>query len=311
MSDEELRRRVKDTILFTRINPVNKLRIVEALQANGEVVAMTGDGVNDAPALKKANIGIVVSGATDVAKETADIVLLDDNFSTIVAAVEEGRGIFENLRKVILYLLSDSFAEVIMVMGSLFLGIPLPLTASQILWINLISDGFPSLALTIEPKDEGLMRQKPRDKNGELVDFEIRFLIGLISAVTGAVTLAAFFWLWKMHGEVDSARTVAFSMLGVNTLIYVFSARSLRKPIWQTSLFSNLWLVLAVFIGFMFQLAALYTPFLQKLFETRELTGFEWVLVAGEAMLVISLIEIVKWRFTKEKLARGVWVAAD
>jgi Ca2+-transporting ATPase len=307
LSSDELRGRVRETVLFSRIDPVQKLSIVEALQASGEVVAMTGDGVNDAPALKRADVGIVVSGATDVAKETADMVLLDDNFATIAAAVEEGRGIFENLRKVILYLLSDSFSEVTLVMGSLLLGLPLPLTAAQILWINIISDGFPNLALTVEPKEGDLMQQKPRDLREALVNSEIKLLILLISAVTGIVTLIAFYWFWRNSGDVHSARTIAFSMLGVNSLIYVFSARSLRQPLWQTKIFSNPWLLLAVLGGFFFQLTALYTPVFQRLLATRPLTPLEWLLVILQAFLVIGMIESVKWIFLQKRRLREQW----
>lgn len=308
LSVDELRGRVAETVLFARIDPVQKLKIVEALQANGEVVAMTGDGVNDAPAIKKADIGVVVSGATDVAKETADMVLLDDNFATVAAAVEEGRGIFENLRKVILYLLSDSFSEVILVLGSLLLRIPLPLTAAQILWINLITDGFPDLALTVEPKEKDLMAQEPRSRREPLVDGEIKLLIVLISAVTGVITLGVFSWFFNRYGDLDSARTLAFAMLGVDSLLYVFSARSLRRPIWHTQVFSNPWLILAVLGGLIFQLFALYMPFMQKLLGTHPLNGVEWLLVLAEATLVIGLIELVKWIFHKktESAAAGL-----
>lgn len=310
LSPNELQGRVAETVLFARIDPVQKLKIVEALQANGEVVAMTGDGVNDAPALKRADIGVVVSGATDVAKETADMILLDDNFATMVAAVEEGRGIFVNLRKVILYLLSDSFSEVILILGSLLLRIPLALTASQILWVNLITDGFPSLALTIEPKDADLMKQKPRDRNEPLLDSEIKLLIILISGVTGLLTLAAFFWFWRLYGDEVSARTVVFVMLGIDSLVYVFSARSLRRPIWHTPLLGNLWLILAVLGGFGLQLMALYIPFLRRLLATRPLSVFEWLVVFAEAMLVIGIIELVKWWFLKKEKIRREWLKA-
>lgn len=302
LTQDELRGRVEHTVLFARIDPIQKLRIVEALQANGEVVAMTGDGVNDAPALKRSDIGVVVSGATDVAKETADMVLLDDNFSTIVAAVEEGRGIFSNLRKVILYLLSDSFSEVILVLGSLLFGIPLPLTAAQILWINLITDGFPQLALTVEPKDKELMNQPPRSPREPLVDSEIKLLILLISVVTGVFTLAAFYLFWTNYygGNESLARSIAFAMLGVDSLIYVFSARSLQRPIWETPIFSNTWLVIAVAGGFAFQLIALYAPFLQRFLETHPLSLLEWFVVIFQAFLVIVVVEAVKWWFIKK-----------
>lgn len=301
LSDDELRSRVAETVLFARIDPIQKLRIVEALQANGEVLAMTGDGVNDAPALKRADIGIVVSGASDVAKETADMVLMDDNFATILAAVEEGRGIFDNLRKVILYLLSDSFSEVILILGSLLMRIPLPLTAAQILWINLITDGFPHLALTVEPKDSDLMRQKPRDPREPLVDAEIKVLIFLISVVTGLITLAAFFFFWNLYSDIRSARSLAFTMLGIDSLVYVFSARSLREPVWKTRVLANPWLIVAVMGGFVLQVLGLYVPFLQRLLQTRPLTLLEWGAVVLEVILVIGTIETVKWLFLRQR----------
>ena len=162
MTLEELALKVQKIKLFARVSPQDKLKIVSALQKQGEVVAMTGDGVNDAPALKKADIGIVVDSATDVAKEMAEMVLLDSNFRTILAAVEEGRGIFDNLRKVILYLLSDCFSEIFLITSALALRLPLPLAASQILWINLVTDGLPNLALTVDPKGKGILAEKPR-----------------------------------------------------------------------------------------------------------------------------------------------------
>jgi len=180
ISEEELRQRVKDIVLFARTDPQQKLKIVRALRQNGEVVAMMGDGVNDAPALKQADIGIVVSEASDVARETADMVLLDSNFATIVHAVEEGRNIFENVKKVCLFLLSDSFAEVILIGGAILLGLPLPVTAAQILWVNLIEDSLPAIALAFEPKERRLMSQPPRPKNAPILDSELKFLIFII-----------------------------------------------------------------------------------------------------------------------------------
>ena len=299
---EELRGRVEHAVLYARIDPLQKLKIVEALQANGEVVAMTGDGVNDAPALKKADIGIVVSGATDVSKETADMILLDDNFSTIIDAIEEGRGMFENLRKVLLYLLSDSFSVVVLILGSLLMRVSLPLTAAQILWINLVSDGFPDFALTVEPRDGDLMRRKARDTSEPLVNFEMKLLVVLISLTAGIATLLAFIWFRNVYGDISEARTVVFAMQGLNTLFYVFSVRSLNRPVWKVPILSNPWLVLAVLAGFAFQLMALYLPFFQELFTTRGLTVFEWGVVVAEAVLVIGIIELVKWVFLKKKL---------
>jgi Ca2+-transporting ATPase len=297
ITEEKLKERIGKVVLFTRINPEQKLKIIQVLQEKREVVAMTGDGVNDAPALKKADIGVVVESASAVAKETADMVLLDSNFATIVAAVEEGRGIFVNLRKIILYLLSDAFAEVILVLGSMVLGLPLPITAAQILWINLVDDGLPDFALALEPKPADLMSQKPAGHKRKLLDLEIKLLIGLISAVTGSLALLVFWIYWKMSGNLDLARTMSFTLLAVSTLLYVFSCKSLKEPLWREKIFDNKWLLGAVGIGASFQLMALYLPSLQKVLKTVALGINEWLVILGASMLVISMIEGVKWRF--------------
>lgn len=264
---------------------------------------MTGDGVNDAPALKKADIGIVVSSASDVSKETADMVLLDDNFATIVAAVEEGRGIFDNLRKIILYLLSDSFTEVIMVLGAILLGLPLPVTAAQILWVNLIDDGLPNLALTIEPKEKGLLSLPPRPKDTPLLDTEIKLLIGLISVVTGIFILIVFNWYY-VHFGLEYAQTIAFAVLGVDSLLYVFSSRSLHRPIWKSGIFSNPWLIIAVIVGFIVQTSAIYLPFFQRIFQTMPLKAADWLVIFSAGLAVIAIIEVVKWAFIHHLFSR-------
>ncbi|HUS59778.1 MAG TPA: HAD-IC family P-type ATPase, partial [Nevskiaceae bacterium] len=192
ISDEQLTQKIENVILFCRTTPEQKIRIVKALQVKGHTVAMMGDGVNDALALKKSDIGIVVGSASEVAKETADMVLLDSNFKTIVAAVEEGRGIFENIKKVVLYLLSDSFTEVILIGGSLLFGLETPLLPAQILWINLVEDGLPGLALAFEPKDEGLMNEIPRKKGTPILDKEIKILIFIIGLTTDLLLFGIF-----------------------------------------------------------------------------------------------------------------------
>lgn len=297
IAEGELDNRISEIKLFARTSPTQKLKIVESLQRRGEVIAMTGDGVNDAPALKKADIGVVVSTASDVSKETADLVLLNDDFSTIIAAVEEGRGIFENLRKVILYLLSDSFSEVILVVGSLVLGLPLPITAAQILWVNLANDGLPNLALTVDPKADDLLKQKPRSVKDSIIDQEIKVLIALISITTGVLVLASFWWHLVQGYDINHARTFAFAMLGTDSLLYVFSSRSLKKPIWKDKIFSNIWLIGAVIMGFGIQLAAIYLPGMQKLLDTTPLTGGDWLRLIIMSLLVIVVIEVVKWAF--------------
>lgn len=295
LSQYQLKERIPQIKLFARTTPDQKLVIVKVLQELGEVVAMTGDGVNDAPALKRADIGIVVSSASDVSKDTADMVLLDDNFRTIVEAVQEGRGIFENLRKVILYLLSDSFSEIILVMGSVVLGLPLPITAAQILWVNLVNDGLPNLALTVDPNGKELFYEKPRKRSSVLLDGEMLALIGTISVVTGLFVLGGYYWTYQATGSISEARTIAFTMLGFDSLLYVFSSRSLRKSIWEEGLFKNIWLVGAVCIGFIFQLISLYVPFFQRWFETRPLLMWEWGVVFASSITTMIIVETIKW----------------
>lgn len=304
ISEMELRRKVNTTVLFARTTPQQKLRIVEALQGRGEVVAVTGDGVNDAPALHKADIGVVVSTASDVSKETADIVLLDDNFATIVDAVEEGRGIFDNLRKVLLYLLSDSFTEVFLVTAAIILGLPLPVTAAQILWVNLIDDGLPNLALTIDPKENDLLKQKPRTREEPLLNGEIKVLIALISIVSALVVLFVYMRYFEMY-DLTTARTIAFTVLGVDSLLYVFSSRSLREPIWKDGFLKNKWLVAAVVGGLVLQVSALYVPFLQRVLQTVPLGVNDWLVVLAAGMIVIATIEVVKWLYSRKHVFLG------
>ncbi|MFC1654020.1 cation-translocating P-type ATPase [Patescibacteria group bacterium] len=304
MSENELKRRVSEITLFARTTPDQKLKIVDALQGRGEVVAMTGDGVNDAPALKKSDIGVVVSTASDVSKETADMVLLDNNFSTIVAAVEEGRGIFENLRKVILYLLSDSFTEVLLVLAAVATGMPMPITAAQILWVNLVDDGLPNLALTIDPKSSDLLKRKPRRRDEPIIDLEIKVLVSLISIVTATLVFGIYVWYLKNHG-LTMARTMAFATLGVDSLLYVFSSRSLRRPIWEEGLLKNKWLVGAAIGGFLIQLIALYVPFFQRVFETHPLGWNDWLVVMTSGFIVLGIVELIKWVFLHNHLSKA------
>ena len=299
----------KDSImLFARTRPQQKLKIIEALKINGETVAMMGDGVNDAPALRRADIGIVVGDATDVAKEAADLVLLDSSFETIVAAIEEGRGIFDNIRKIILYLMSDAFAEIVAVIGSILLGLPLPVTAAQILWINLVSDGFPHLALTVDPKRPGLMKRPPRDPSEPLVASWVRSLILIVSVSGGLMALALFVYFYKTTGDLLLARSIAFATLGMNSLVYVFSVRTLREPFWVENPLANPWLNVAVVGGLALQL----TPFIfekaRGFFGTVELSALHWLYVFTAALVMFILIEAAKVVFRK-RLAKDLEIS--
>jgi Ca2+-transporting ATPase len=260
---------------------------------------MSGDGVNDAPALRQADIGVVVSSASDVSKETADMVLLNDDFSTIVAAVEEGRGIFHNLQKIILYLLSGAFSEIILVVGSLFLRLPLPITAVQILWVNLVSDGLTNLALTVEPKPRGLLQQPPIAPTAQLVDRYMRVVVAVVSGLTGFGVLASYWWLLVLGTPLLEARTFAFSFLAISTLTYVFSIRALHRPLWESRVFKNPWLVVAVGFGILNQVVVVYWEPLQQLLGTMPLQTWEWVSMLVMAIVLVGAVEAVKWAFFK------------
>ncbi|MFC1598792.1 cation-translocating P-type ATPase [Patescibacteria group bacterium] len=300
LSDEELVKKVKNITVYARVSPKHKLRIVDAWQTHGEVVAMLGDGVNDAPALKKADIGVALGSGTDVAKETAEIVLLDDNFKTIVDAIRQGRIIFDNIRKVITYLLADSFTELILIIGALIARLPLPVTALQILYINIVDDGFPNVALTFEPGEKDVMKQKPLKKDTPILNKEMKFLIFAIGIVTDVVLFVVFLYLLNADYAIDHIRTIIFTALALDSLLYVFSCKSLRKNIWHTNIFDNKYLLLAVGFGLALQLFALYTPFMREMLELTILTSTEWVIIILLALVKISAIETSKWFFIRK-----------
>lgn len=305
LSDEELKGKVKDIQVFARVEPKHKLRIIQAWQERGEVVAMTGDGINDAPALKKADIGVALGSSTDVAKEVSDLVLLTDNFNIIVAAIEEGRAIIDNIRKVITYLLSDSFSETIIIGASILFGLPLPVTAVQILWINLIEDGLPSMALAFEPKEKNLMLQKPQDRDLPLLNKEMKVLIFIIGIITDVFILGLFLWLINYSNyQLVHIQSIIFTALGLDSLFYVFSCKSLRKNIWHDNLFSNKFLILAFSLGLTALLAALYLPSFQMFLGTSALNFFDWQVVLSLALANVILIEATKWYFISRKQTR-------
>ena len=303
LSDKEFEKKLKHIEVYVRVEPNQKLRIVQAWQKQGEVVAMTGDGINDAPALKQADIGIALGSGTDVSKEVSDLVLLTDNFSIIESAIEEGRVIVDNIRKIITYLLSDSFTEVILVGVSLLFGWPLPILAGQILWVNLIEDGPLGVSLAFEEKEKDIMERSPSDYGFFLLNKEMKVLIFIIGLTTDILLLGLFFYLLKYSGyEIEHIRSVIFAGLTIDSLFYVFSCKSLRRNLWEINLWSNRFLILAWLIGILMLLAALYIPFLQTLLKTVPLNSFDWSLVLILGFLNIFLIEITKWWFIKYKL---------
>jgi len=303
MSDDELKEKSKTISIYARVSPRHKLRIVDALQANGEVVAMLGDGVNDAPALKSADIGVAVGSGTDVAKEVADLVLLDDNFKTVVKAVEQGRVIFGNIRKVFVYLVADDFSELFLFLGSMAMGFPLPLLPAQILWINLIEDGFPDIALTTEQETKGVMDEKPRNPKEPILNKPLKLWMTAIFFITGLVAFLLFFFLWKLTGDLHKTRTIVFALMCFDSLIFAFSVRSFKRTIFRKDIFSNRYLVGAVIIAAILLVGAVYLPPLQKLLATQPLGLTEWLAIFSISLIEILLIEFFKKRiFVKKSL---------
>jgi Ca2+-transporting ATPase len=301
MSDEELNKKLRNIQIYARVEPKHKLRIIEAWQQRGEVVAMTGDGINDAPALKQADIGVALGSGTEVAKEIADLVLLTDDFSIIVAAVEEGRAILDNIRKVITYLLSDSFTEIILIGFSIVAGLPLPVTAVQILWVNLIEDGLPSIALAFEPKEKDLMEQQPQPHNIPLLTREMKIIIFVVGLMTDFLLLALTCWLWGSNLDTEHIRTIIFACLAFDSISYVFCCKSLKKNLWHTDAFNNNLLVFSWIFGLSALLLAIYLPVFNKLLGTVPLSFSTWLLIVGLGVINVTLIEAVKYYFIVRK----------
>ena len=278
--------------VFARVTPEHKVRIVDGLKQQGHSVAMIGDGVNDAPSLLRSDIGVAVGSGTEVAKEASDLVLLNDSFSIVVQAIRQGRIIFDNIRKVALFLLSDAFTEMILIGGSMLFGLPLPLLPAQILWVNIIEDVLPAVALAWDRGDEDIMRQPPR-RIGELFSRGIRRFIVMFSIITSGSLFGLFLWLTD-HGSLDHARTMVFVLLGITSLVYVFSVRSLSRPVWKMNPFGNRFLVGAVVIGFVLYAVAIYVPPIASVLAVEPLTRMDWALVGTIAVFNITAFELAK-----------------
>lgn len=299
MDEARWREVVAEAAVFARVTPEHKLRIVEALQAQGETVAMTGDGVNDAPALKKADIGIAMGiKGTEVAKEASAMVILDDNFATIVAAVEQGRIIYANILRFVHYLFSCNFAEILVVFVAIMLGWPLPLAALQVLWLNMITDVFPALSLALEPSSPDAMKRPPRDPKEPLLDLPFLGLIAWQGTLLAAVVLAVFALGMHWHGTEEEglrrAVTLAFMTLALGQVAHVFNVRSRRRSLFDR-LFRNGWLWAAVGVCVLLQMAVVYWPFLQEVLRTTALDAADWGVILAAVLAPLVVVEGVKF----------------
>ncbi len=294
LSDEEFEGVVEDIVVYARVSPEHKLRIVNAWQKRGEVVAMTGDGVNDAPALKQADIGVAMGiTGTDVTKEASDMTLTDDNFATIVRAIEEGRGIYENIKKYLVFLLRCNVGEILILGLTGLLGLPLPLIALQILWVNLTTDGLPALALGVDPSDPDLMERPPRNPKESVFTKKVQWYIGALAVNMFVGLLPVFCWYWKSEGLVK-ARTMVLVTIILFEMFNAFNSRSERHSIFKLGWFSNKWLVWAVLSSLFLMVLVLYVPYLGFLFHTVPLGYFDWIVALGVSCSALIFVELYK-----------------
>jgi Ca2+-transporting ATPase len=301
MSDAELGARVASVSVFARVTPEHKLRIINAYKKRGEVVAMTGDGVNDAPSLVAADLGVAMGKVgTEVAKEAADIVLLDDDFGSIVSAIEEGRHIYTTIQKVILYLFSTSLGEALTITAALALGYPLPLLAAQIIWLNLVTDGFLDMALAMEPKERGLLSGAFERPQRYLVDSSMARRMALMALPMMLGTL----FLFQKYVETDIAKawTISLTTLAVFQWFNAWNCRSESKSFFRTDFFSNIYLSAATALIVSLHLLAVYTPFFQRFLHTVPLERSDWLLILPVAASIIAVEEIRKF-FSRRQTA--------
>ncbi|MBI5233984.1 MAG: cation-transporting P-type ATPase, partial [Deltaproteobacteria bacterium] len=282
--------------VYARVNPEHKLRVVKAWRKRGDIIAMTGDGVNDAPALKEADIGVAMGiTGTDVTTEAGDMVLTDDNFASIVSAVEEGRGIFDNIRKVVHYLLSCNIGEILVLLIASLIGMPLPLLPIHILWMNLVTDGLPALGLAMEEVDKGVMDRKPRAKDEGIVTGSLIRVMALQGLFMAVCTLTVYMIELRLLGaSIEKARTMAFMVIVFCQMFHVFNCRSEWRSVFAMGVFSNRMLNIAVLIILATQVSIVYIPGLQVVFKITLLSVPDWSVVFGAAVLPLVLMEAVK-----------------
>jgi Ca2+-transporting ATPase len=309
MDDQALAQRISSITVYARVTAEHKLRIVRAWKARGAVVAMTGDGVNDAPALKEASIGVAMGlTGTEVTKEAAAIIITDDNFASIVAAVEEGRGIYDNIAKTLAYLLGGNAGELAVMFIAALVGWPLPLLPIQLLWINLVTDGLPALALATDPIDPDALTRPPRRPEAHLIDWHFVKRIALIGCLTAGVTLSAFAYEWYIDYNLAQARDAAFSTLVIAELLRAFGARSDTRTVWQMGLASNMQLFVIAMASFSLQLVIHHLPALQTLFGTTPISLGQcmgWIGLGSIPLIVLELRKVLRCQDIRRATSRA------
>ncbi|MBI1833254.1 MAG: HAD-IC family P-type ATPase [Candidatus Andersenbacteria bacterium] len=294
LSDKELTEVIDRLTIFARMEPLDKQRIIRLLQKKGHVVAMTGDGINDAVALKSADIGVAMQGGSDVAREAADLVLLNNSFSTIVAAIKEGRVLRDNIRKVIAFLFATNAAEVAIFFVSVLAGLPLPLLPAQILWINLVTDGTSDIALSLEPAEDDVMRRRPEDPSAPLLHRLHNKHILFSGFVMTLSTMSVFWYLIDSGADLAYARTIAFTLLATSSLLSVWSFRSLHETIWKRGFIKNPWVLVSAAFSFLLHLCAIYIPEVRSFFGTVPLAAADWLLILGIAVTTVIVVDLRK-----------------
>lgn len=295
MTDQEFKNRIKEIKVYARVEPSQKVRIVDMWKELGYQIAMTGDGINDAPALRRADIGIGLESGTDIAKEASDLVLLSDDFSIVVKAIREGRKIVDNMKKTIVFMVSECFSEIVLILGSIVFGLPIFILPVQILWENLIEGSPQGIAIAFEPEETDIMKRKPESSKTPLFSPLMKDIIFKFGIITDIILFFIAWALYRNGMPIEEVRTFCFVGLALSSLCYGFSCKNFKKNLWQYNPFSNKWLNLSILFGWIMIFLAVYNPFLQLLLKTVPLPAVDWIMLLGLGLLQVVLIEFVKY----------------